>query len=78
MGTKRGQGINGISMNWNSPAEFFAMGGYGLYVWGSFGVCAVALALEPLLVRLRHKTMLYRLRRTAQADHLDRLDQESV
>ena len=26
---------------WNSPAEFFAMGGYALYVWGSFGVCAL-------------------------------------
>ena len=25
-------------MNWHSPAEFFAMGGYALYVWGSFGV----------------------------------------
>lgn len=62
-------------MNWNSPAEFFAMGGYGLYVWGSFGVCALALALEPLLVRLRHKAITQRLRRT---DHLDRLDQESV
>ncbi|MBK7000236.1 MAG: heme exporter protein CcmD [Rhodoferax sp.] len=61
-------------MNWNSPAEFFAMGGYGLYVWGSFGVCAVTLALEPLLVHLRHKAIAQRLRRTAQAD---RLDQES-
>ena len=34
-------------MNWNSPAEFFAMGGYALYVWGSFGVCALAFLLEP-------------------------------
>ena len=25
-------------MNWNSAAEFFAMGGYGLYVWGSYAV----------------------------------------
>ncbi len=23
-------------MNWNSAAEFFAMGGYGLYVWGAY------------------------------------------
>ena len=25
-------------MNWNSAADFFAMGGYGLYVWGSYAV----------------------------------------
>ncbi len=29
-------------MNWGSASEFFAMGGYGLYVWGSFGVTAAA------------------------------------
>ena len=29
-------------MNWESPAAFLAMGGYGLYVWGSFGVCEAA------------------------------------
>lgn len=26
-------------MQWTNASEFFAMGGYGLYVWGSFGVC---------------------------------------
>ena len=25
-------------MNWGSVAEFFSMGGYGLYVWGSYAV----------------------------------------
>ena len=34
-------------MQWHSVGEFFAMGGYALYVWGSFGVTAVALAIEP-------------------------------
>ena len=24
-------------MNWNSAADFWAMGGYALYVWASFG-----------------------------------------
>ena len=33
-------------MNWHSGAEFFAMGGYGLYVWGAYGVTALAMALE--------------------------------
>ena len=27
-------------------SEFFAMGGYALYVWGSYGVTFVLLALE--------------------------------
>ena len=26
-------------MNWNSAADFWAMGGYALYVWASFGAC---------------------------------------
>lgn len=59
-------------MNWNSPAEFFAMGGYALYVWGSFGVCAVALALEPFLVSQRRNTILRSLRRQALAEKLDK------
>jgi heme exporter protein D len=33
-------------MNWGSAAEFFAMGGYGLYVWGSYGVTLIAVVLE--------------------------------
>ncbi len=40
-------------MNWGSAAEFFAMGGYGFYVWGSFAVTAACLVAEPLLVRAR-------------------------
>ena len=45
-------------MLWNSASEFFAMGGYGLYVWGSFGVCALTMIAEPLLVRQRRKVAL--------------------
>ena len=36
-------------MNWNSASEFFHMGGYGLYVWGSYIVCAAFMLAEPLL-----------------------------
>ena len=32
-------------MNWSSPAEFFAMGGYAFYVWGSFLVFALAVIM---------------------------------
>jgi len=59
-------------MNWNSHAEFFAMGGYALYVWGSFGVCAVALVLEPILVGRRRQAIVRSLRRHALADKLDK------
>jgi len=41
-------------VNWGSASEFFAMGGYGLYVWGSYAVCAVLMLAEPLLARQRH------------------------
>ena len=27
-------------------SEFFAMGGYGFYVWGSYGVAALCIAVE--------------------------------
>ncbi|MFM1948150.1 MAG: hypothetical protein RL706_171 [Pseudomonadota bacterium] len=33
-------------MIWNNWTDFWAMGGYGLYVWGSFGVTAGLMALE--------------------------------
>lgn len=39
-------------MNW---AEFFSMGGRGLYVWGSYGAFAVAIIFEIVLLRVRAK-----------------------
>jgi heme exporter protein D len=38
-------------MIWSSWNDFWAMGGYGLYVWGSFGVTALCVALEMLWVK---------------------------
>ena len=35
-------------------SEFFNMGGYGLYVWGSYGVTFALLAIEVFLV-MKHK-----------------------
>jgi heme exporter protein D len=58
-------------MNWGSPAEFFAMGGYGLYVWGSFGVCALLMIVEPILASKRRKDILRSLRRERIAENLD-------
>lgn len=46
-----------------SIAEFFNMGGYALYVWGSFGVTALLMIVEPLMVRQRRKAVVQRIRR---------------
>jgi len=46
-------------MNWS---EFFAMGGYALYVWGSYAVAAVLLTLNVILPLRRNKTVLRNLR----------------
>ena len=40
-------------MNWGGWAEFWAMGGYGFYVWGSYGVTFACLALEIVVLRRR-------------------------
>ena len=37
-------------MNWNSASEFFAMRGYGLYVWGSYAMTLAALLFEAAVV----------------------------
>ncbi len=42
----------GMGMTWSSASEFWAMGGYGVYVWGSMGVSAALLALEVWLARV--------------------------
>jgi len=34
-------------------SEFFAMGGYAWYVWGSYGVTLLLLLLEVLALRKR-------------------------
>jgi len=41
-------------MNWNSWHEFLHMGGYGLYVWGSYLVCLALMVLEGWLSARRH------------------------
>ena len=51
-------------MNWASPAEFFAMGGYAFYVWGSYGVAAVLIVAEMWLLVSRRRALLERLGRS--------------
>jgi heme exporter protein D len=50
-------------MHWNSLADFFAMGGHGLYVWGSFGVTALVMLLETWLTLRRQRAIRLRLAR---------------
>ncbi|MDB5953690.1 heme exporter protein CcmD [Ramlibacter sp.] len=57
--------------NWNSLSEFIHMGGYALYVWGSVGVCAVALAAEQVLLKRRTESVVRNLRLRARAQRLD-------
>jgi heme exporter protein D len=59
-------------MIWNSPADFLAMGGYGFYVWGSFGACALLMFAEPILARKRQNDILRTLRRERIAEDLDK------
>ena len=44
-------------MNWASWSDFVAMGGYGLYVWGSFGMTAAILVAEVLMLRSRRAAL---------------------
>jgi heme exporter protein D len=41
-------------MNWS---KFFSMGGYGLYVWGSYGVTFVLLGGEVLMLLKRKRDL---------------------
>lgn len=44
---------SGCNMQWNSVSEFFAMGGYAVYVWGSFGITVAAMVVEMIQLRLQ-------------------------
>jgi heme exporter protein D len=48
-------------MTWGSVSEFLAMGGYSLYVWGSFGVAAALIVAELVSLGLRRRAALERI-----------------
>ena len=52
-------------MTWNSAADFWNMGGYGLYVWGSYAVTLLLMLVEPWLASRRHAQAL----QLARAEH---------
>ena len=43
--------------DWIDLADFIFMGGYGLYVWGSLGMCAATLGAEVLALRMRRRAL---------------------
>ena len=43
-------------MNWGSFSEFLHMGGYGLYVWGSYGGTVLVLMLEVIFLLRQSRT----------------------
>jgi heme exporter protein D len=54
-------------MIWESWSDFFAMGGYGPYVWGSCAMVFACMAGEVLLVNGRLRTIRRQLARAAKA-----------
>ena len=55
-------------IHWASFADFIAMGGYGFYVWGSFGATALIMTIEPIMVARNRKSTIARLKRQLRAD----------
>ena len=44
-------------MNWGSWSAFLEMGGYAGYVWGSFGMTALCIACEIVLLIKRRRRL---------------------
>ena len=43
-------------MNWASAADFWAMGGYGFYVWGSYAAVVAVITIEIWLLKARRSS----------------------
>ncbi len=50
-------------MEWASWNEFWSMGGYGLYVWGSYAAVVVGILIEVILLKRGQSDTVRRLRR---------------
>jgi heme exporter protein D len=55
-------------MSWQGWDQFVAMGGYGLYVWGSYLVTLGLIAAEVVLVAKRRRNVMRQLRSFARAE----------
>ena len=50
-------------MNWGSWDNFLRMGGYGLFVWGSYGMAVAILAVELWQLKGRRRRAVAELQR---------------
>lgn len=65
-------------LQFSSLAEFWAMGGYGLYVWLSFGITFVALGLTGLQIIWRRRQLSAEAhRQIARAQRIQQAKQEA-
>jgi len=55
-------------MKWHSLSDFIAMGGYGIYVWGTYGLALAFMAIEPWLAARRHRQAVRALDETNSQD----------
>lgn len=58
-------------MIWSSASDFWHMGGYGVFVWGSMGVSAALLLLEVWLSRRGRQQALCVVCEALDAEALD-------
>lgn len=50
-------------MQWAGWSEFWNMGGYALYVWGSFAITGLLILMEIFLLRKNRNHTLKQLKR---------------
>ena len=43
-------------------ADFFAMGGYGIYIWPAYAVFLIVFAIDAIAPRVRRKRVLAEIR----------------
>ncbi len=55
-------------MNWGSFENFVAMGGYGVFVWGSYAVAVAVIAAEILALRGRRRRALAEAQRVIHSN----------
>ena len=57
-------------MIWASWSDFWDMGGYALYVWGSYAVVAIGVVLEVQSAALRQRRALAQIQEQTQDNDL--------
>lgn len=58
-------------MNWESASHFWAMGGYGFFVWTSYGVTAAVIAFELIALSRRMKRARAQVKRDVALDRTE-------